>query len=157
MLKLKDTDKKLLNLLQQGDMAVPRVTRLAHTVGIPTTTVHERLKILQREGYIKGYVGIVEPEKVGKGYVALFFLNISYKKDASFREAVIAELIKIPQIQAIYYVTGEWDIALKLVVKDSNEYYDVTTKRILTIPGISKAMGTIVPKVFKDVPTVAVD
>ena len=43
MKKLKEIDKKLLNLIQEEDMAVPRVTRIAHKLGLPVTTVKTKL------------------------------------------------------------------------------------------------------------------
>ena len=45
-IKLDKTDKLLLNVIQEGDCCVPKVTHIAKKTGLPHTKVHNRLKKL---------------------------------------------------------------------------------------------------------------
>jgi Lrp/AsnC family leucine-responsive transcriptional regulator len=154
MAKLKDTDKQMLNLLQRSDLCVPRVTRLAHLLKLPTSTVHERLKTLQKEGYVKGYSVELDPEKLEKGFVVFFLGQMKMGKGLAFEKAA-EELLKIPQVQEIYFIAGEWDYLVKIRVKDKEEYYEVAKEvsKCFEVRG----MGIVTTKCFKDSPKFQVE
>jgi len=122
MEKMKPIDKKILKLIQEENLCVPRVTKIAHKLGLPTSTVHERLNKMKKFGVIKGYTAILDPEKLDKGFVAFVFgqMKLGEKSDL---EAAAGKLAKIPEVQEVYFIAGEWDYIVKLRVKDKNEYY----------------------------------
>ena len=90
-MKLKEEDKKLLNLIQRGDMCVPRVTKLAHELSLPTSTVQTKLEKFRRLGLITGFSAILDPEKVGKGLTAFWFARVG-KGSTSLLVAAVVRL-----------------------------------------------------------------
>ncbi len=70
------TDKKLLQLVQKDSTQTHK--QLASKLSLSITPVYERLKRLEREGYIDKYVALINPEMVDKTLVA--YTSISLKE-----------------------------------------------------------------------------
>ena len=79
--KIKIIDKKILRLIQDEDLCVPRITKIAHKLQVPTSTVQTRIKKLQDLGVIKGFTVVVDPEKLEKGFVAFVLGQTKLGKD----------------------------------------------------------------------------
>jgi len=145
-MELKDVDKKMLNLIQEEDMAVPRVTRIAHKLGLATSTVKTKLNKFEKMGIIKGYSAVIDPEKVGRGFVAFKFASKKFKTPGDL-EKVGKQIAKIPEVEQVYFLVGEWDYVAKMRLKDELEYVSVAPKIAVLADGCK---GVIAPKCFKD-------
>lgn len=113
------TDIKILQQLQTNSRQT--VKELAQTVNLSTTPAFERVKKLEREGYIKKYVAVLDAEKLNCGFVAYCFLKMkqhSYENDVRIEEAVQS----IPEIVECYNISGEYDFMLKIYAKDMKAY-----------------------------------
>lgn len=141
--ELDDLDKSILNLVQNGDMCVPRVNRLAEILGEPSSTVHSRIKKLEKKGVLTGYEAVVDPKKVGKPLTYFALVKLKYpedEKDFEFDEK-LGELIAFshPLIQEVHTLTGEWELLVKIKAADQDEYYQVVRKGV-----IGSAKGRII-------------
>lgn len=154
MYKLKPIDKKILKLLQQGDMCVPRITKIAHQVKLPTSTVQSKINKMHQEGIVKEFIGLIDPEKVGKGFVGFLLGQAKLGKELDFKK-VIPQLNTIKQIQEIFFITGDYDYLVKFRVKDQDEYYEVAQKIAKCFEVRGK--GFIAPKCFKDSPKIEIE
>ncbi|MEA3430095.1 MAG: Lrp/AsnC family transcriptional regulator [Nanoarchaeota archaeon] len=152
--KIKPIDKKILKLIQDKDLCVPRITKIAHQLKIPTSTVQARINKLQEWGVIKGFTVIVEPEKLDKSYVAFVFGQAKLGKEVDL-EKPAKQLSKIPQVQEVFYTTGDYDYLVKLRVKDKEEYFKVIQKVAQCFDVRGK--GIIAPKCFKDSPKIVIE
>ena len=153
-------DAELLNLLQRGDMCVPSATKLARALGLPVTTVHSKLKALQEKGLIKGYQAIIDNKKVDKGMIVFNVVKIHYPSAWPERKGLEDKwklFAKIPEVQGVYTCSGDWDYLLKVVVKDQDEYYRVSTEKILPVGDIERSESKVVYKSFKDSAKVLVE
>ncbi len=83
-----EIDRKLLDLLQ----ANARVSNaeMAEAVGLTVSSVHERVKKLERKGVIKGYVAVLDPDKLGKPLLAFLRLTVSSHESAQSRSGPCA-------------------------------------------------------------------
>jgi Lrp/AsnC family leucine-responsive transcriptional regulator len=70
-----EIDRQIISLLQENAYLSNAV--LAEKVGLTTSTVHERVKKLEKNGIIKGYVAIVDFVALGKPITALFVLQLA--------------------------------------------------------------------------------
>ena len=57
-------DRQILNLLQEN--AKLTIKELSVQLNLSTTPVFERVKRLEREGVIQGYVALLNKERVGR-------------------------------------------------------------------------------------------
>ncbi|MBI1880449.1 MAG: Lrp/AsnC family transcriptional regulator, partial [Chloroflexi bacterium] len=72
-------DRQIVLLLQED--ARLSNSALAEAVGLTVSTVHERVKKLEKKGIIKGYVAVVDAEAVGKPIMAFIRLTVGTTPD----------------------------------------------------------------------------
>ena len=74
MNELDRTDRRILRALQ----ADGRITNaeLASRIGLAPSSLGERLKRLQKEGYITGFSARLDPQKLGFGLLVLSLIHI---------------------------------------------------------------------------------
>lgn len=159
MKDLDETDKKLLNLIQRGDLCVPRVTKIAHLMKLPTTTIHTRLKKLQKSGIIEGYLGRVDSKKAGLGLTTFTILKVEYPKRYTETKQVEdfgKKLAQIPEIQEVHVCSGRWDYFLKVKATSPENYAKMIFERLTPLGGIVQSESNVVYKTFKETPVVKV-
>lgn len=114
-----DLDKKILNLLQKD--AKLTIKELAESLEMSTTPIFERIKRMERDGVIKGYVALVDQEKVGRGQTV--FINIRMPVYTAENVAEFEETIReMPQVLECYHLAGTIDYQMKVVVENIKEY-----------------------------------
>jgi len=116
---LDNVDKQILGLLQQN--AKLTIKELAEELNLTTSPIFERIKRLEKEEVIEGYVALLNPERVGKGQVV--FCNVSMpiytKENIENFENIVRSM---PQVLECYHLAGLVDYQLKVFVKDIKEY-----------------------------------
>jgi len=124
-----ELDKKLLDLLQRN--AKIKMTELAEKLGKPRTTVMSRVERLEREGIIRFYKAIIDPEKFG--FTILAFVLISVKRigpsgGKSSQIILVEKILKdsdedpsLPWVEEAHIITGAYDIILKVWAKDMRQ------------------------------------
>lgn len=136
-------DKKLLELLQK-DAKTP-YSKLSKELGVSEATIHLRIKRLRERGVIKAFQAIVDPEKVGKGIVAIIAITADPKK---FNE-VLEQLKELEDVYEIYDVTGEYYAILKIRVGSREELARLLDK-IGSIDGILSTRTMYVLRTIKE-------
>ncbi len=136
-------DKRLLELLQE-DAKMP-YSKISRELGVSEATIHLRIKRLREKGIIKGFQAIVDPEKVGKGVVAIVAITADPKKF----EYVLEKLKEIDDIYEIYDVTGEYYAILKIRVGTREELARLLDK-IGSIDGVLSTRTMYVLRVIKE-------
>lgn len=130
------TDLKLLSVLQENCRLT--VKELAAAIHLSTTPTFDRLKRLEREGYIKKYVAVLNAEKLNCGFVAFCYIKMkqhTYENSIRIMQAVK----KIDEIAECYNVSGDYDFMLKIYVSDMKSYQNF----ILRILGDLDCIGSI--------------
>jgi len=156
-MKIDEFDKKILRLVQRGDLCVPRVTKIAHILGVPVTTLQNRLKKLQETGVIKGFYGFIDGKKVGKSVTFYDVVKVVYAeryKDTKLMTDFGKRLAAVPEVQEVHTCSSDWDYLIKIKVKDVNEYAKVTEDKILPLGGIEKLEGYVVLHTMKETPII---
>jgi len=87
---LDDTDVAILNLLQE-DCRIPH-KHLASTLLTSITPIHRRIRRLVRDGFIRKYVAMIDPEKVDRALVAYTHIKLKDHSQIALTWAVIANL-----------------------------------------------------------------
>jgi len=145
MKKLDVKDKKILNILQNEDMLTPKINKIAEKLKIPASVVHGRIKNLESNGVILNYKAMIDPKKVGKGFIAFIFGEPKYSKNLNWDETA-KKLEKIKGVQEIFFVSGQDDFLIKIRTQ-SVEDYSKTAEEIAKILN-KNAHGMIAPKTF---------
>jgi Lrp/AsnC family transcriptional regulator, leucine-responsive regulatory protein len=136
-----DLDRKdfaLLEALQQN--ASQRLEDLAALVKLAPSSVHERLRRLEREGIIRRWTVDVDTAALGLGVVA--FIGIRATRPCS---ELLVSIRKIPSIEECHSVAGELSMILKVRVANPAALLNLS-EHLRLIPGIEQTETTIVLK-----------
>ena len=131
-----EIDIKILRALQED--ARQTTKELAAKVYLSTTPVFERLKRLEREGYIRQYVAILDAEKLDMGFEV--FCSVKLKQMSRDVARNFTRMIRqIPQVAECYNISGEYDYLLKIRARNMKQYNDF----IINVLGTLDTIGSI--------------
>lgn len=139
-------DRNILNELQT-DGRISNV-ELSKRVGLSPTPCLERVKRLEKQGYISGYTALVNPHFLGASL--LVFVEITLNRDTpdvfdKFNRAV--QLLE--DIQECHLVSGDFDYLLKTRVSDMSAYRRLLSETLLKLPSVSDTRTYVVMEEVK--------
>lgn len=135
MTDLDRIDRKILKALQ-ADGRIPTVD-LAEKVGLSPTSTSDRVKRLQREGYIAGYGARLDPHRLGLGL--LVFVEVSLDKTTPDVFEKFADAVKrAPEVLECHMVAGGFDYLVKTRVADMAAYRRFLGEILLALPGVKE-------------------
>jgi len=135
------TDKLILALLQNDGKITFK--EIASQLNLTTTPVYERIKRLEREGYIKSYKAILDRKKIGLNL--LVFCNISLKEhQASYLSQFEKDIKKFNEVIACYHIAGMYDYLIKISVEDMDVYQYFIANKLANIKNIARVQSSFV-------------
>ena len=133
MTEIDKIDRKILSILQ-GDGRIANV-ELAERIGLSPTSVGERLKRLQRDGFVEGYGARLNPHRLGLGL--LVFVEVMLDKTTpDIFERFAKAVQSAPEVLECHMVAGGFDYLLKARVRDFAEYRKFLGEVLVNIPGV---------------------
>ncbi|WP_394498421.1 leucine-responsive transcriptional regulator Lrp [Shewanella sp. ENK2] len=147
-------DRNILNELQV-DGRISNV-ELSKRVGLSPTPCLERVKRLEKQGYINGYTALVNPHYLGASL--LVFVEITLTRDTPdiferFNKAVQL----LDDIQECHLVSGDFDYLLKTRVSDMSAYRRLLGETLLKLPSVSDTRTYVVMEEVKQTNKVALN
>lgn len=153
-LKFDDIDLSILQQLQT-DSKITNAT-LAQRVGISPPSTLERVKKLEQQGIIKGYVALIDAAAVDKSICALVHITLrehGEAKLATFKDAVRG----FDEVQSAWHTAGEEDFILKVVVTSMQQYEDFVVYRLSAVPNIGRIRTSFCLSTVKEETLVPLD
>lgn len=136
MEKLDKTDLDILRVLQQD--ARLTIKEIAARVNLSTTPVFERMKRLEREGYISRYVAVLDADRLGRGLVV--YCSVKMNRLSKEIAEEFGRIVRgIPEVTECYNVSGRHDYLLKVHAPDMKYYQQFT----LNILGTIEHLGSV--------------
>ncbi|MFO7678651.1 MAG: Lrp/AsnC family transcriptional regulator [Chloroflexota bacterium] len=133
--ELDELDLSILRTLQENG----RLSNvdLANSINLSPPATYTRLKRLEKQGYIRGYVALLDWRRMG--YDMLCFINISLQMHQPEEvEKFRQRISKLPEVLECHHVTGEFDYLLKVAVKNREDLDRFVMKQLTPIPGIAR-------------------
>ena len=129
-------DRNILNhLRREGRLSF---AELARRVGLTTTPCKERVKRLERDGFIKGYQANIDPAKLGRGLVVFAQITLQRTAGDAFRE--FTDAVKdIPEVEECHLVAGNFDYLIKARVRDMADYREFLGGSLMQLPGVQES------------------
>jgi len=124
------TDKKILELLQHNSKITYK--EIGEKLDMAASTIHHRVKKLEKNGVIINYTINIDPFKVGHGTIALLGLSVDPLK----MKQVVEELAKFDQIQLVVTTSGDHDVVVQMMAKNDKKLWRFINEHIKTIEGI---------------------
>jgi Lrp/AsnC family transcriptional regulator len=120
-------DRKLLGILQQD--AALSLDDLSERVGLSRNACWRRVKRLEDDGVIKARVTLLDANRINVGLTAFITLRAT-EHSAKWLEQFSKAARDIPEIVAVYRMTGDVDYLLQAVIPDVAAY-DRLYKRLI--------------------------
>lgn len=147
MESLNRIDRHILQKLQNdGRMSY---AELARQVGLTTTPCIERVKRLEKEGYIQGYGAQLNADYLDAGLIVFIQIRLERtSKDNFDRFKQSVELL--PEVQECYLVTGQFDFLIKTRLANMASYREFLEETLLAIPSIQGSTTVVVMETVKE-------
>jgi Lrp/AsnC family transcriptional regulator, leucine-responsive regulatory protein len=118
-----EADLSLLVDLQQD--ARLSQSALAGRLGLSAAAVNRRVRRLTDDGFIRGTTAVLEPSRLGYPLTVIAQIGV-ISEEVDRLDDLQRRFIGSPHVQQCYYVTGEWDFVLVLLLKDMDQYRKLT-------------------------------
>ncbi|HEY7112425.1 MAG TPA: Lrp/AsnC family transcriptional regulator [Thermoanaerobaculia bacterium] len=128
-----EIDLRILDMLQRNGKLSQ--AKIAGAVGLTTPSVNERIKKMERHGMIKGFVALLDHEKMGFPLTAYVDVALEHPR---FEKGFIDDLEKILGVQECHYIAGEYAYRLKVKAADPATLADFLQRRLLALKGVSR-------------------
>jgi DNA-binding Lrp family transcriptional regulator len=118
---------------------------IAKEIGTSAPVVINKIKKLEEQGAIKGYIPLLDPEYFGFNLIAIVGIRISDGKLIETQEKIAED----SHVFAIYDVTGEWD-SIVIAHFKSRDDLNSFIKNVLSQKYVDRTVTHIVLNVVKD-------
>ncbi len=143
---------KILKILQEK-ARIPNV-EVARQVGMAPSAVLERIRKLEKQGFIDGYEVRLNPKRFAKSLVA--FVKVKIKKLSDEKKAG-EKLSRIPEVQEVHYVAGEDAFLVKVRVADTEDLGRLTRNKIAAIASVRSTQTAIVLSTYKETARIPIE
>lgn len=142
-----DIDYKILQeLLIDGKKPIKQI---AEKVNLSITPVHERIKKLEQANIITRYAALVQTNELNLKLLVFLQIKLKHHQEELFKE-LSAEITKIGEITEAYFTAGEFDVILKVILKDMDDYHDFIIKNISKLPMVENIRSSFVLRSLLD-------
>lgn len=138
-MQLDNTDKKLLNLLQEDSKQTTK--QLSLQLNLSITAVYERIKKLEKANVISKYVAIVNPKKIEKSFLVFCHIKL-IQHSREYLSLFEREILKLDEVSECFHLAGDYDYLLKIHVKDMPEYREFMVNKLTTIKHIGSSQSS---------------
>ena len=138
---LDEIDLQILRTLQKNAKLTTK--ELAEKVNLTPTPVFERQRRLERKGYIRKYVAILDAERLNQGL--LVFCKVKLKHiNHEIADQFTHRIQRIPEVTECYNTSGQYDYLLKVRASDMKQYQEFVLNKLGEIESLSSIESTFV-------------
>ena len=143
---------KILKILQEK-ARIPNV-EVARQVGLAPSAVLERIRKLEKQGFIDGYEVRLSPKRFSRSLVA--FVIVATQKVTDEKQ-VGKKLSEMPGVQEVHYIAGEDAFLVKVRVSDNEELGRFIRDKISSIKAVKSTRTSIVLSTYKETARIPID
>jgi len=143
---LDDTDLKILRAMQENCRLTTK--ELAQKIHLSSTPTFERLRRLERMGYIQKYVAVLDAGKLERGFVV--YCNLSFQQiNSAIADAFQKVVREWPEVSECYNVSGDCDFILKVYVASMKQYQEFLFNKVGALSYVNRIRSTFVMDTLK--------
>lgn len=146
-MQLDTIDRRILAALQKsGRMSN---AELSETVNLSASACHRRVQRLETEGYIRGYVALLDARKMHVATTVFVEITLQGQTDEvldAFEKAVT----RIPDVLECHLMAGTADYILKVVAENTEDFARIHRQHLSRLPGVAQMQSSFALRtVFK--------
>ncbi len=134
-MKIDATDRRILSILQrEGRLSN---AELADRVNLSASACHRRVGRLESDGYIRDYVALLNPRKLGVPTTVFVEITLQGQAD-ELLEAFEKAVALIPNVLECHLMAGSADYLLKVVAENTEDFARIHRKHLARLPGVAQ-------------------
>jgi Lrp/AsnC family transcriptional regulator len=133
-------EKRILTLLQQD--ASLSTAAIAEKVGLSSSPCWRRIDRLEREGFIKRKVALVDRKKIGLNAQIFAQIKLNAHGRANLDEFAAA-IRAFPEVLECYVLMGSVDFLIRIVATDIEAYERFFFDQLSQLPGVQEVNSTV--------------
>jgi len=145
-------DRRILALLQED--AKRSQAEVAKAVGLTAPSVNERIRKLERAGFIRGYVALLDDRMLGHDITAFVEVFVEHPR---FEAAFIQAVSELDEVLECHHITGEFSLLLKVKVTDMTAFRRLLIEKLNAIRGVRQTRTVMVLSTSKEQHRIKVD
>lgn len=140
-MEIDDIDHRILTALQHnGRMSN---AELSEEVNLSPSACHRRVRRLEQEGIIRGYVALLDARKLGVATTVIVEITLSGQTDEVL-DAFEQEVAQIPSLLECHLMAGTADYLLKIASLDSDDFARIHREYLSRLPGVTQMHSNFV-------------
>ncbi|MBQ6321263.1 MAG: Lrp/AsnC family transcriptional regulator [Lachnospiraceae bacterium] len=122
-------------------------SEISKNIHLSVSTVIERIRKMEKNGYIQSYTAITDDHQLGNDITVLMEVSMEHPRH---NDEFIRHIHSNPNIIACYYLTGEFDFLLKICCR-SSEHLEQIHGQIKDCSGIRLTRTHYVLRTIKNI------
>ena len=139
MTGLDSIDTRILAALQKDGRLSN--TELAEKVNLSASACHRRVQRLEREGWITGYVALLDRRRMGRPTTVFVEITLSGQADEVL-DAFERAVAQVPDVLECHLMAGSADYLLKVVAGDTEDFARIHRRHLATLPGVAQMQSS---------------
>lgn len=140
---LDEIDLKILRILQNDSKKTTK--EIADIINLSASPVYERTRKLEKKGYIKKYVAILDKTLVRRPVTAICMVSLRYHNEG-FIDKFELQIKALDEVQECYHMAGKIDFFLKINIESLELYHDFVRSKLSKIENIGVLESSFVLK-----------
>jgi len=135
------------DLITLADSGIIRYSALARKTGTALSTVHARMRKLEKDGTIRHYKAEIDWKKAGLPMTSLILINVDaylLNELKITQDKVLKALLAMPYVKEGYIITGEADIIIKVLSRDAAHLKEILLGHIQEVRGVVKTKTIVI-------------
>ena len=138
-MSLDSIDRRLLAVLQKsGRMSN---SDLAEKVNLSASACHRRVQRLEADGFIAGYVALLDARKMGVPTTVFVEITLSAQAD-DVLDAFEKAVARVPDVLECHLTAGTADYILKIVAEDTDDFARIHRQYLTRLPGVANMQSS---------------
>ncbi len=125
------------------------ITDLAREIGLSKSPTQARLRRLEKDGVITGYRALYDPIRLGLNHVSFVEVRLSDTREAAL-QAFNAAVVKIPEIEQVHLIAGNFDYLMKIRTRDMMDYRRFLAEKISALPHVANTSTYVAMQAVKE-------
>ncbi|KAB7530203.1 winged helix-turn-helix transcriptional regulator [Flagellimonas olearia] len=147
MERLDEIDLKILRILQRDSNMSTK--KMASLLNLTPSPIYERIRKLEKDGYIKNYVALLNKKRINRSVTAICMVSLRYHNEG-FIDKFDSQIKKLNEVQECFHMAGKVDFFLKINVSGLDEYHEFVRTKLSRIDNIGVLESYFVLKEIMD-------
>ncbi len=131
--RIDQIDLRIMRILQENSKKTTK--EIAEKLNLTVTPVYERIKRLEKEGFIKKYVALLDKRKVNRPITAICMVSLRFHNEG-FIDKFDRQIKELKEVQECYHMAGKVDFFLKIHLQSLDDYHDFVRLKLSRIENV---------------------